>query len=330
MSNRRSIARWFRPWIAAAIVACAPFAAAQDGSTDEARTLFLEGAKLAKAKRWEEARDHYQRSLDKRRAAITLYSLGVAQKECGRFAAAIESFTAFLREPSGPKTAPYEAPARAAITELEAKVGHVILEIVPPDAEGLVITIDNVKITFDAPSAKRPLDPGSHEVLAVATNRKEARALVAVTKGSAATVRLQLDPKPLPEPPPSASAPPPPPSASAPPASASALPPPPPSSAKAPSRALPIALMSVGGGVAVIGLSVGIAGFVQARGAPQGENADVRAARIKGIAGDVLMGVGLGTGIAGLIVLLTTPSKPPSGVSYWSPTPVGAGVATHF
>lgn len=88
--------------------------------------------------------------------------------------------------------------------------------------------------------------------------------------------------------------------------------------------------MSVGGGVAVIGLSVGIAGFVQARGAPKGDNADARAAKIKGITGDVLMGVGLGTGIAGLIVLLATPSKPPGGVSFWSPTPAGAGVAAHF
>src|SRR5262245_8834476 len=89
-----------------------------------ARELFQEGSKLAQAGRWAEARDRYERSLRLKRAPVTLYSLGVAQRSTGQLVEALENFRAFLAEPSSPATLPYEAPARAAVDELERRVAR--------------------------------------------------------------------------------------------------------------------------------------------------------------------------------------------------------------
>src|SRR5271155_4606482 len=53
-----------------------------------ARDLFLEGSKLSETGDWEGARDRFERSLKLKRAALTLYNLGIAQQEKGRLGGA--------------------------------------------------------------------------------------------------------------------------------------------------------------------------------------------------------------------------------------------------
>ncbi|HVY47558.1 MAG TPA: hypothetical protein VHB21_16830, partial [Minicystis sp.] len=86
--------------LGAALFAAAPCARAQDAAdVAAARDLFNEATRYAAAGQWELARDRYQRSLTLKRAAITMYSLGVAQQNTGRLVEALESFRAFLAEP---------------------------------------------------------------------------------------------------------------------------------------------------------------------------------------------------------------------------------------
>src|SRR5262245_2140059 len=82
---------------------------------NRARDLFLEGAKLSEAGKWEEARVKFEQSLAIKRAPLTLYNLGIAQAETGRPAAALESLRGFLAMPEEPATQPYVAQVKAAL-----------------------------------------------------------------------------------------------------------------------------------------------------------------------------------------------------------------------
>src|SRR3954466_12139883 len=89
------------PLLLLAMVASGPRAHAQPvDDVAAARDLFREGSKLAEAGSWEAARDRFERSLKRKRAALTLYNLGIAQQETGHLADAIESYRAFLALPA--------------------------------------------------------------------------------------------------------------------------------------------------------------------------------------------------------------------------------------
>ena len=95
-----------------------------------ARELFTEGSRYAEAGNWAAATERYARSLALKRAAITLYSLGISHKNTGKLVEALVNLRAFLSEPSVPATQPYEAPARAAIAEIEPRIGRVRIDSV--------------------------------------------------------------------------------------------------------------------------------------------------------------------------------------------------------
>src|SRR6185437_3696897 len=98
-------------WSALVLALALPRAALAD-DVDAARQAFLEARALGSQGRWAEAAERYGASLRLHRSALTLYSLGLAQKESGKLVEARESFTAFLAEPSTEKTRAYEPRAR--------------------------------------------------------------------------------------------------------------------------------------------------------------------------------------------------------------------------
>jgi hypothetical protein len=299
----------------------APRAALAESADDveTARAYFVEATRLGKQGRWREAREMYARSLQLRPAPLTRYSLGVAQRESGRGAEALQSFRAFVSEPSTPATAPYRGPAERAIAALVTRVGQVTIAIEPPAVDGLAITIDG----GPAPAVSerpREMDPGLHEVVARAPGFRAARASFMATAGAAVRVALPLVPLP----------------GSAPAIAAQAEPPAPAAPVDAPvsgppSRALPIVLMSVGGGLFVGGVALGLVGLRQATGAPTRDGPEAHAARTKGVAGDVIAGTGLATVGVGLVVLLASGRSRPAttGVGLWT-SGATAGVEARF
>src|ERR1700743_2319276 len=106
-----------------------------------ARDLFMEGSKLSETGDWEGARDRFERSLKLKRAALTLYNLGIAQQETGHLVAAVESFHAFWAMRVEPATQSYVEPVRTVVVMLEARLPKVELDVRPP-AAGLVLRID--------------------------------------------------------------------------------------------------------------------------------------------------------------------------------------------
>ncbi|WP_434042815.1 MULTISPECIES: PEGA domain-containing protein [Sorangium] len=288
--------------VVALLAAATPSSASAQGPGDveSARVLFVQGAKLARQGRWEEARALYSRSLEIKPAPLTRYSLGVAQKELGQFAGALASFRAFLAEPSTPATAPYVGPARDAVAALEARVGRATIAVRPGKVEGLTLVVDG-KPARGGPGHVVELDPGDHEVVASAPGYRSAAARFTVDAGGSVEVPLALAPR----------------TAAAVHASAAGggLPPVADPSDASPSRTFPIVVMGVGGALFAGGAVLGISGVKQASAARTSAGADASAARAKGIVGDVLGGVGLATVGVGLYLLLNepAPSAPETG-----------------
>lgn len=287
---------------------------------ENARALFVEGARLGNEGRWKEARELYARSLQLKPAPITRYSLGVAQKETGRFADALSSFRAFLAEPEAPATARYREPARAAIAALEARIGHVTIAVEPRSTVGLTLTIDGVPVP---PSSKRPreIDAGAHDVVARAPGFRPGNARFVVAEGGGAGVSMTLAPTKAG----TAS------KALVGPLDTTALvdPPPPP---QAPSRKLPFVLLGVGGALFVGGATLGLVGVSQASNAPNQYGPEASSAKAKGIAGDIIGGAGIATAGIGLILLLTGGRSSPAPASAAGPTvsASGTGITVHF
>jgi hypothetical protein len=309
--------------LVAALACGAPRAALAQSTADveTARALFVEGAKLGNEGRWKEARDLYARSLQLKAAPITRYSLGVAQRETGHLADALSSFRAFLAEPEAPATARYTAPARAAVTDLEARVSRIAIGIVPRSIDGLSLTIDGQPVP-PASDAPREIDAGAHDVIARAPGFRPGSAHFVVAEGAGAAVTITL-------------------AATTTQLASKALVGPldthapieaPPTTTAAPSRALPFALLGVGGALFVGGATLGLVGVSQASGAPTRDGSAAHAAQAKGIAGDLLAGAGIATAGIGLILLLsrgsTSTSPPRASGSTVSIT--GSGLAVHF
>lgn len=287
---------------------------------ENARALFVAGAKLGNEGRWKEARELYARSLQLKPAAITRYSLGVAQKETGRFADALSSFRAFLAEPEAPATARYREPALAAITALEERIGHVTIAVEPRSIDGLTLTIDGLPVP---PTSERPreIDAGAHDLVARAPGFRPGNAHFVVAEGGGAGVSMTL--------------------ASTTAATASRAlvgpldttalvdrPPPP----QAPSRKLPFVLLGVGGALFVGGATLGLVGVSQASDAPTQGGSAASSAKAKGLAGDIIAGAGIATAGVGLILLLTGGRSSPAPTSAAGPTvsASGSGITVHF
>lgn len=277
-----------------------------------ARDLYREGSNLANEGRWEEAADRFRRSLTLKRAAITIYSLGLSLESSGHLVEALEAYRAFLREPVVDATRQFVAPAREAITTLEPKIGHLRINIVP--IAGLRVSVDGLPVPAAALSARRPIDPGKHLVVARADGYRTLERSVEVGEGSTETLELSLEPATKSDP-----------TAPSEISTQPTLGPEPDSNQAGPPLVGPIVLLASGAAVFGAGLAVGLIGVSEAEDAPQREGPEADAAMVKAIAGDVVAGVGIATAVAGgvwLIVGLTQRSAevgpPKTAARLWS------------
>ena len=275
------------------IVLASPAVARAQSPADvaAARELFQEGTRLSRQGQWEQALDRFVRSLALKRAPITLYSLGVAQKNTSRLAEALESFRAFLAAPSEPSTQPFEQPAREAVAELEGRVAHVTVVVAPAGLPSLSVSVDGALVPAIALDRPRLVNPGPHTVQASADGYDAAKRELTLAEGGSATVELTLTPTP-PRP------------VSRPPAASRREPSPPPAEAARPFPAVPVTLMAGGAAAFGVGLAVGLVGVSEAGDAPTSDGPEAKAARTKAIAGDVVGGVGIAAAGVGLILLL--------------------------
>ncbi|MBW2454911.1 MAG: hypothetical protein JRI68_10385 [Deltaproteobacteria bacterium] len=311
--------------LAVLLLALVPAVASAQTAADvaAARELFIEGAELAKAGRWAEARQRYERSLALKHAAMTLYSLGVAQMSTGELVAALESFRAFLREPGSEASEPYRQPATDAIAELDQRVGRVTIHVEPAGVAGLDVTLDGQSVPVAALGRPRLVDPGSHALSATAPGYDRAAQEFLVAEGGSEKIAVTLPVAALPLQPPPALPP------SPPPAPAPAPLPPRDTVSDQPSDfpILPVLLMGGGGALLAVGVGVGVAGLSQANDAPASDGEEANGARTKALVADVLGGAGIVAVVVGVIWLIVDDDEPTptGGLSSRSVRPWAAG-----
>jgi Tetratricopeptide repeat/PEGA domain len=291
----------FVGWVALiATFASSAHAADEDPANKAAaRELFREASRLGKSGDWQGARERYQRSLALHPAAITLYSLGVAQRETGALVAALESYRAYLRAEKSDATMRYEDTAKQAVRALESAVAHVAIQVLPMD--DATVSLDGQELPSAALGVSRLMDPGTHVVIASAPGHEEVRRSLQIARGETTQIDLVL---PRAEQAPSDSG---------------------TSQATSSFPTGPVVVMAVGGAVGLSGLVVGAVGLSQASGAVAGSSA-ASAAKRKGLAADVMLGVG-GVGVvAGLVWWLALPDDDGdelATVAPWFAGPVG-------
>lgn len=291
--------------LATGLLGAAKAGAQSAADVTAARDLFVEGSRLAERDLWADARDRFERSLALKRAALTLYSLGVAQRNTGRLVEALESFRAFLVEPSTPAARPYEGPARDAVDALSKRIARLDIRIEPAQARAATVKLDGVPIPAEALGQARAVNPGKRVLLASAAGFRPARVEVLLVEGEHASVRLVLERARLAD-------------------TVEGGPPAPDGTPGTPGRALPFALL--GGGAAILGAGValGLTGVSDASKAPTRDGAAAEQARTLALAGDILCGIGLATAAAGVIVLVAQPA-PAGGASIEPWIGVGSG-----
>src|SRR5690606_8014483 len=91
--------------------------------------------------------------------------------------------------------------------------------------------------------------------------------------------------------------------------------------------ALPIAFMIGGGATLLVATGLGAAALSEAQGAPTIDGTEADGARAKGLAADVLFGIGGGATAIGLVLLAIELSSDDDGQSALRPAPGGMSIA---
>jgi hypothetical protein len=203
---------WHTPTLAGALRASAlaacllagPHAAAQDGDSANvaaARSLALEGIKLADAGRCDEAIEKLARAEKLHHAPVVLGRLGECQVNVGRLVEGTENLRKVMREPLPPDPPAVVTRAReraAAVFErAKNRIGnlHIVVKG-PADHAGVEVTVDGQAMNSALLEADRPTDPGEHLIEASAPGFLSNSAKVSVGSGDRESVVIVLEPDP--------------------------------------------------------------------------------------------------------------------------------------
>jgi hypothetical protein len=157
----------------------------------EARGHWDAGVALAQRRNWDGARTSFKAAYDISKNPRVLFNIGVAEKELGRYAAALDYFKRELAEGKGQLAPDEEANVKATIAGLEKYVAQLTINVSEKDAE---VYVDNDRID----SAKLPgpitVQLGERRVRAVKPGFAEVVEPIQLAGGGSGTVNLKLQP----------------------------------------------------------------------------------------------------------------------------------------
>lgn len=336
MTSRRQLRSWSRITIAALgsgvlQLSLLGIANAEEDSATEiaaARTLAVDGLKLAQAGKCDEAIPKLERSEKLHHSAIVLSRLGECKVSEGKLVEGTEMLRKVLREPlpANPSPALSKAYERAQLVldQAKPKLAGLTVSIAVPAGAELKLTVDGSVVANTLVDSELPADPGEHVVEASAPGYLKSSARV--TLGSAdkktVTLKLEVDPN-APAPAPVGAG-----AEVAPVAAAQAAPAkvvtensaPPDAPRRAPSKAPAYAAWSVG----AIGIGVGTAfGVMAMKGksdlngqcpndsCPPSSSGDVDSAKLKGNISTVAFAVGGAGLVLGTVLYFSIGSGSP-------------------
>lgn len=163
----------------------------RDSLPTEAQGHWDAGVALAKRKNWDGARTSFKAAYDVSKNPRVLYNIAVAEKELGRYAAALENFRRELAEGKGQLSPADEADIRAAIGGLEKFVAELTIGINEKDAD---VFIDNEKIDSSKLPGPFTVQLGERHVRATKLGFGEAVESIQLAGGGKGKVTLKLQP----------------------------------------------------------------------------------------------------------------------------------------
>jgi tetratricopeptide (TPR) repeat protein len=157
---------------------------------EAARRMFREGAQLANAERWAEARDRFRRALALRPSPLLRFNLAVAAQNSGHLVEALDQYRQFLRDDSDPANALRRQEAQNAIHAIEPVLARVTITV--QGAEPVQLRLDGRALPLALLGVEVPIDPGEHVFEADGPDGATARASLALGEGESRAVTLAM------------------------------------------------------------------------------------------------------------------------------------------
>jgi hypothetical protein len=167
-------------------------------SVAAARTLGVDGVKLADGGNCRDAIDRLERAERLHHAPTTLGRLGECYVSMGRLVLGSEVLQRVLREPlqTGGPSAFVSARARAqrVVDETRPKIAQLRIVVQVPTSATADVKLDGETLPSAFLDVDRPTDPGPHEIWARATGFVEVSRTVTLAEGERSEVVLNLTP----------------------------------------------------------------------------------------------------------------------------------------
>ncbi len=174
---------------------------AQDSAENvaAARSLGIQGVKLAEEGKCKEAIEKLERAESLYHAPTILGRLGECQVQVGQIVKGTENLNKVVREQlaaNAPKAfVDAQARARKALDAAQPRIAYLTVNVEPAGTQADV-TVGGAPIPRALVGAERPTDPGTHEVSATAQGFLPAKANVTLGEGKHESVTLKLSPDP--------------------------------------------------------------------------------------------------------------------------------------
>jgi hypothetical protein len=166
-----------------------------DADRAAARDLFTEGATLQGQGKYAEALDRFTRSNAVFPAPTTALRMAQCQVALGRLVAGGEGFRAIvnLKLPQNAPQAFFDAQTTAAneLAQLEPRIPRLTVRVFGQNIQNLQVLIDGQPLNLALLGAPRPIDPGTHKIVATAIGLA-AEQTVEVKEHEQKEVKLQM------------------------------------------------------------------------------------------------------------------------------------------
>ncbi len=198
MRRRALLGRWELLALIGFCVSTTPASAQTDEQRAAARSLATEGASAFKEARYKDAVDLFGKAESLVHAPPHLLFLARSYTKLGQLVKAREAYLKIAREDLAPGVPQAFRDAKSAAARevggIESKIGGLTIKIEGADAaKDLTVKIDGTIIPSVLIGASQPVDPGEHRVEATATGwRAQPRSLM-VGEGEKTSVSLKLE-----------------------------------------------------------------------------------------------------------------------------------------
>ena len=161
-----------------------------------ARDLFREGVELQRASRFAEALDRFTRANSVVNAPTNMLRIAECHAALGHLVEALEMYRALQRYPMPPSPPPAFVQAveqgREEMKTIEPRVPELKVDVTPPQVPTLSVTIDDQPLHSALVGVSRPINPGTHKVVATAPGYSRAEQSVDVKERARQAITLNL------------------------------------------------------------------------------------------------------------------------------------------